>query len=257
MGERAQRAAPARSRCRAHMRSGPAHGRSAATLFVDRRRHRRVRRHRRAPPRRSHASSAACSIIRSTRCSSPCTLGRARSCSASCRSLLPPLAITSFTQYVWDSKALSGAPLRASVLGRWNGIGYYVVVGTVVIREALELTWPGQFVIALIAAWALVVIDGRVDGRSCLCAVADQEGSVELRVAVGMAADRAGHAEEPSLALVTRHPWRATVRRNQQPFPPSSSLQRRTAVASNPLYARTRRLDQPASANEAAGYAVG
>lgn len=69
--------------------------------------------------------------------------------------VLPPLAITSFVQYVWDSKALSGAPLRASVLGRWNGIGYFVVVGTVVIREALELTWPGQFVISLIA-WALV-----------------------------------------------------------------------------------------------------
>ena len=47
--------------------------------------------------------------------------------------LLAPLAITSFAQYVWDSKALSGAPLRASVLGRWNGIGYYVIVG---IRDA-------------------------------------------------------------------------------------------------------------------------
>jgi hypothetical protein len=70
--------------------------------------------------------------------------------------VLPPLAITSFVQYVWDSKALSGAPLRASVLGRWNGIGYYVVVGTVVIRQALELTWPGQFVLSLVA-WALVV----------------------------------------------------------------------------------------------------
>jgi hypothetical protein len=59
-------------------------------------------------------------------------------------------------QYVWDSKALSGAPLRASVLGRWNGIGYYVVVGTVVIRQALELTWPAQFVISLFA-WTLVM----------------------------------------------------------------------------------------------------
>jgi phosphatidylglycerophosphate synthase len=69
---------------------------------------------------------------------------------------LPPLAITSFAQYVWDSKALSGAPLRASVLGRWNGIGYYVIVGTVVVREALQLGWPSQRWVS-IAAWALVV----------------------------------------------------------------------------------------------------
>jgi len=70
--------------------------------------------------------------------------------------VLPPLAIASFAQYVWDSKALSGAPLRASVLGRWNGIGYYAIVGTVVVRHALELTWPTQFVISL-TAWGLVV----------------------------------------------------------------------------------------------------
>ena len=30
----------------------------------------------------------------------------------------------------------------------------------------------------------------------------------------------AGHAEEPSLALVMRHPWRMTVRRTNHPFPP-------------------------------------
>jgi hypothetical protein len=30
----------------------------------------------------------------------------------------------------------------------------------------------------------------------------------------------AGHAEEPSLALVTRRPWRVTVRRMNHPFPP-------------------------------------
>ena len=69
---------------------------------------------------------------------------------------LPPLAITSFAQYVWDSKALSGAPLRASVLGRWNGIGYYVIVGTVIIERALGLDWPAQLWIS-VAAWGLVV----------------------------------------------------------------------------------------------------
>jgi phosphatidylglycerophosphate synthase len=70
--------------------------------------------------------------------------------------LLPPLAITSFVQYVWDSKALSGAPLRASVLGRWNGIGYYAIVGTATLRHALEVPWPTQTWIS-IAAWLLVI----------------------------------------------------------------------------------------------------
>ncbi len=70
--------------------------------------------------------------------------------------VLPALAITSFVQYVWDSKALSGAPLRASLLGRWNGIGYYAIVGTVVVRQALDLSWPSQPWIS-IAAWGLVI----------------------------------------------------------------------------------------------------
>lgn len=69
--------------------------------------------------------------------------------------LLAPLAIASFTQYVWDSKALSGAPLRASVLGRWNGIGYYVIVGTTTIKHALDVTLPTSQLIS-IAAWLLV-----------------------------------------------------------------------------------------------------
>ncbi len=69
--------------------------------------------------------------------------------------LLPLLAITSFVQYVWDSKALAGEPLRASVLGRWNGVGYYVMVGVVVISQALSLDWPNPRWIWL-AAWLLV-----------------------------------------------------------------------------------------------------
>ncbi len=69
--------------------------------------------------------------------------------------LLPPLAITSFVQYVWDSKALSGAPLRASVLGRWNGIGYYAIVGTATLQHALGVAWPTPAWVS-IAAWLLV-----------------------------------------------------------------------------------------------------
>ncbi len=70
--------------------------------------------------------------------------------------VLPPLAITSFCQYVWDSKALSGAPLRASVLGRWNGIGYYAIVGTATLQHTLNVPWPTQTWVS-IAAWLLVV----------------------------------------------------------------------------------------------------
>jgi phosphatidylglycerophosphate synthase len=70
--------------------------------------------------------------------------------------LLAPLAITSFAQYVWDSKALSGAPLRASVLGRWNGIGYYVIVGTATLQRAFDVPWPTPGLIGF-AAWVLVL----------------------------------------------------------------------------------------------------
>jgi phosphatidylglycerophosphate synthase len=70
--------------------------------------------------------------------------------------LLAPLAITSFVQYVWDSKALSGAPLRASVLGRWNGIGYYVIVGTATLQHALGVNWPTPTWLSA-AGWLLVV----------------------------------------------------------------------------------------------------
>ena len=69
---------------------------------------------------------------------------------------LPPLVIASFGQYVWDSAALNGAPLRASVLGRWNGVGYYALVGTVVIRNALGLDTPSPDVVWIVA-WLLIV----------------------------------------------------------------------------------------------------
>jgi phosphatidylglycerophosphate synthase len=69
--------------------------------------------------------------------------------------LLPVLAIASFVQYVWDSRALSGAPLRASVLGRWNGIGYFVLVGVATISHALSLDWPPALWLA-VGAWLLV-----------------------------------------------------------------------------------------------------
>jgi phosphatidylglycerophosphate synthase len=68
---------------------------------------------------------------------------------------LPLLAITAFLQYVWDSDALAGAPLRASRVGRWNGIGYYALVGTAVIDAGLDLHWVPVLVLRG-AGWLLV-----------------------------------------------------------------------------------------------------
>ena len=57
-----------------------------------------------------------------------------------------PLAIAlAFLQYLVDSKALAGKPLRASWLGRANGIAYFVFAGVVIGRHALDLAWlPAQ-----------------------------------------------------------------------------------------------------------------
>ena len=69
--------------------------------------------------------------------------------------LLPILVASAFVQYVIDSKTLAGHPLRASWLGRWNGVAYFVLLGTPVIRDALGLDWPTNEVVLAIG-WALV-----------------------------------------------------------------------------------------------------
>lgn len=55
--------------------------------------------------------------------------------------ILPFLIVLAFLQYVIDSRAFSGAPLRTSQLGRYNGIAYFVLTGIVVIRNALDIDW--------------------------------------------------------------------------------------------------------------------
>jgi len=63
--------------------------------------------------------------------------------------LLPVLVPLAFLQYVLDSKVLAGRPLRGSWLGRWNGIGYFVLAGFVLTTNALSVEQlPGP------AAWA-------------------------------------------------------------------------------------------------------
>jgi len=70
--------------------------------------------------------------------------------------LLPVLVLLSFMQYALDSKVLRGQALRASKLGRYNGIGYFVVLGTALIGAALKL--PETFLnpVVMVMAWLLV-----------------------------------------------------------------------------------------------------
>ncbi len=69
--------------------------------------------------------------------------------------LLPILIALSFVQYAVDSRTVSSSGPRPSSLGRWNGIAYYAVLATPLVRDTLGLSWPNsQAVLAL--GWLLV-----------------------------------------------------------------------------------------------------
>ena len=59
-----------------------------------------------------------------------------------------PLILIAFSQYMLDSKALAGLPLRASAIGRLNGILYFVLLGVFIGAEALGLS-----LITMLAGW--------------------------------------------------------------------------------------------------------
>ena len=69
---------------------------------------------------------------------------------------LPALVAAAFAQYVLDSRSLAGRPLRASRLGRWNGIAYFVAVAVPIVRDTVGWSWPGATLVWWLAA-ALVV----------------------------------------------------------------------------------------------------
>ena len=69
--------------------------------------------------------------------------------------LLPPLLALAFVQYALDSRLLSGQRLRSSRVGRLNGVAYFVLLGTPMVREALGLSWPGNGWV-FVAGWVLV-----------------------------------------------------------------------------------------------------
>jgi phosphatidylglycerophosphate synthase len=78
--------------------------------------------------------------------------------------LLPLLVILSFSQYVLDSRALAGQKLRTSVLGRSNGIAYFVLLGVCIFPRLVAPTlippgWLYTTAWVLIASTALSMLD--------------------------------------------------------------------------------------------------
>jgi CDP-diacylglycerol--glycerol-3-phosphate 3-phosphatidyltransferase len=68
---------------------------------------------------------------------------------------LPLLVGVAFLQYTLDSRALRGRALRASRLGRWNGIAYFVLLGVPVVRDGIGLGWPPDSWVWILG-WLLV-----------------------------------------------------------------------------------------------------
>ena len=87
--------------------------------------------------------------------------------------LLPFFIAAAFAQYVADSRVLAGRELRASRLGRYNGIAYFALAGTPIMRNLLGLSWPSDALIhglgwVFVATTAISMIDrlrARIDGR--------------------------------------------------------------------------------------------
>ncbi len=68
---------------------------------------------------------------------------------------LPFLIAAAFLQYTLDSRHVAARGLRASSLGRWNGIAYYVIVAVPIVRDTLGWTWPEPGFVMLLG-WVLV-----------------------------------------------------------------------------------------------------
>ena len=68
--------------------------------------------------------------------------------------LLPMLIILAFTQYVIDSRAHRGQRLIASRLGRYNGIGYFLLAGALLLDEVVTPS-PIWGIALMLTYWAL------------------------------------------------------------------------------------------------------
>ncbi len=69
--------------------------------------------------------------------------------------VLSIVIIAAFVQYLLDSKALAGQQLKASQLGRYNGIAYFVIVGIITIGHGIGW-WPWLAQLTYWLGWLLV-----------------------------------------------------------------------------------------------------
>ena len=69
--------------------------------------------------------------------------------------LLVVLIPAAFVQYTLDSGALAGQALRTNMLGKSNGVAYFVLPGAIIVREAFSLSWLPTDSIRVLA-WILV-----------------------------------------------------------------------------------------------------
>ncbi|MBC79659.1 MAG: hypothetical protein CMQ33_02365 [Gammaproteobacteria bacterium] len=69
---------------------------------------------------------------------------------------LPILVPIAFLQYMLDSKALAGRPLRTSSLGKYNGICYFILGGFPIMQHALQVYLIEESLLIWIG-WGLVL----------------------------------------------------------------------------------------------------
>lgn len=58
--------------------------------------------------------------------------------------VLPFIIAAAFVQYVADSRVFAGKELRASRIGRYNGIAYFVLAGAPIARNLMGWSWPSD-----------------------------------------------------------------------------------------------------------------
>ena len=69
--------------------------------------------------------------------------------------LLPLMIGLAFLQYIFGSGVQKQRPLKASRLGRYNGISYFVLAGIPVTQNALGLSWIPLWIVSY-GGWLLI-----------------------------------------------------------------------------------------------------